>query len=527
MPGADWRRLPRFPVFAAAVPTLYVASKNTAEVGILEVLVTAGVCMVVGAAIYALMAAAFRRADSDTVALIALAAVAWVFLSLIVTEELSRALGRVALLERIRFVLPLTVLVCGSIIWRLYAVNRSRPGVVRLMAIGTYLLLFTYTATFAWGEARSHRAAGASWIKPLATSDVVPDSVAARPDIYLIILDGYSNSSVLNEVFSFSNARFEDSLRTLGFVVPATRSNYGHTVYSLASLLNLAHITPLDPAPGVDTLYAAIEHNRAAVSLRNLGYEYHLFPASGFPGTARSALADSTWVPKDVPGWRVAAARSPLATVMLNSTLVGKLAVRFGYGLALPQLDMLAIREMGADHASLKPRFVVAHLMLTHHPYFFDERCSRSRKAMLAERSGKNAYIDQIQCANRLLLDALTRMTERTPKPVILLQADHGSAALRGSAGDGTTPEQLEEQFGAFGAYFLPGTPAAAIGDTVTPVNVLRIVFKNYFDMDLPLLPNDSFVLDRERRRALRLVEFEQEPAEAGLDSAIAEDVTR
>jgi hypothetical protein len=236
MSPAEWRRLPRFPVFAAAVPTLYIASKNTAEVGIVEALVTAGVCIVVAALVYAAMAAVFHRAGSETVALIGFVAVAWMFFSLIVAEELSRVLGQVVILDRVRFVLPLATLVWGGIIlWR-YKTDRNRPAVVRLMAIGTYALLLTYTASFAWGIARDHRTAGAVKLNPLAEPDLVRESTAPRPDIYLIILDGYSNSRVLKEVFSLSNARFEDSLRALGFGVPPTRSNCGNTAYSLASL---------------------------------------------------------------------------------------------------------------------------------------------------------------------------------------------------------------------------------------------------------------------------------------------------
>jgi hypothetical protein len=69
--------------------------------------------------------------------------------------------------------------------------------------------------------------------------------------------------------------------------------------------------------------------------------------------------------------------------------------------------------------------------------------------------------------------------------PVILLQGDHGTDFLRWA-----NPAHVRERSGAFGAYYLPDGGARSWPDTVTPVNLFRLVFDTYFGTDLPLLSN-------------------------------------
>ena len=121
--------------------------------------------------------------------------------------------------------------------------------------IGPFLTLMARC----WWRSRSSRSPGriqalapmvrdsrllASWRAPIPGPAEPP---GPRRDIYLIVLDEYANSAVLRERFGYDNRPFEDSLRALGFHVPRlVRSNYAHTLLSIPSLLNAAHLT----APG-------------------------------------------------------------------------------------------------------------------------------------------------------------------------------------------------------------------------------------------------------------------------------------
>ena len=41
--------------------------------------------------------------------------------------------------------------------------------------------------------------------------------------------------------------------------------------------------------------------------------------------------------------------------------------------------------------------------------------------------------------------------------------------------------------------YLLPGVPGGAIGDSVTPVNAIRLVLRHYFGADLPPLEHVAY----------------------------------
>jgi hypothetical protein len=59
------------------------------------------------------------------------------------------------------------------------------------------------------------------------------------PDVYLILLDKYSHPHWLRQHYGLDVEPFLDSLRTLGFVIPARpRTNYIHTQLAVAALLN-------------------------------------------------------------------------------------------------------------------------------------------------------------------------------------------------------------------------------------------------------------------------------------------------
>src|SRR6185312_12517245 len=81
--------------------------------------------------------------------------------------------------------------------------------------------------------------------------------------------------------------------------------------------------------------------------------------------------------------------------------------------------------------------------------------------------------------------------------PVILLQGDHGTSTLEYSEAPTAAqvdPAAARERFGAFGAYYLPDSGAAAFGDTVTVVNVLGNVLRHYFGAELPPEADDRYL---------------------------------
>jgi hypothetical protein len=144
------------------------------------------------------------------------------------------------------------------------------------------------------------------------------------------------------------------------------------------------------------------------------------------------------------------------------------------------------------------PTFVFAHVIDPHFPYVFDRHCRPApRPTYGSRRNRKQAYLEQLQCLNGMLLEVVMTLIRSSPEPpIILLQGDHGTNTLGASdapSAAAVPDSAVAERLGAFGAYYLPGDGAKAFGDTVTVVNVLGNVLRHYFAADLPRQPDDLY----------------------------------
>ncbi len=339
-----------------------------------------------------------------------------------------------------------------------------------------------------------------------------------RRDVYLVVLDEYANSAVLKNRFGFDNRPFEDSLRSLGFFIPpVVSSNYVHTILSLPSLLHAAHLYPLEHelADGVrdpTLVNRLLEWNRVARYLQRRGYEYVFFPSLWWLSTHESRLADSV---VDVwPGFDLAhvLSRTELRRTVRQNTIIRFFHRNDPYDADYVRRTFAGLAEVGGGD---RPVFAFAHIVGPHWPFVFNHDC-RTPSATTDTLSQNAAYIEQVQCLNSLVLGTVREILRRSPvAPVILLQGDHGTSTLRYS--DAPTAAQVDpaaawERFGAFGAYYLPDSGAAAFGDTVTVVNVLGNVLRYYFGAKLPQERDDRYVSLGARHSSSAAVETSREP---------------
>jgi hypothetical protein len=160
------------------------------------------------------------------------------------------------------------------------------------------------------------------------------------------------------------------------------------------------------------------------------------------------------------------------------------------------------------------PVFTFAHVMSPHDPYVFDRACGPApQKAGGSLSQAKAAaYVEQIQCVNRMVLDLVTTLLRTSDlPPVILLQGDHGSKTLLRYKD--RTPENItlaagKERLGAFGAYYLPDHGSEVFGDSVTIVNVMGNVLRFYLGADLPREPDDMYLSVHRAPFAFKRVDF-------------------
>jgi hypothetical protein len=399
----------------------------------------------------------------------------------------------------------------GAVAGVMFKLNLVTPDLTEYLNLVTVILVVWSTSIFLLGIHRTHEVyddalAGASYlprIQRTASTD------ASLPDIYLIILDKYSATADLRKSFAFDNRPFEAFLRSQGFVVPeSARPNYVHTFLSVTSLLNYRYLDEVPAMLGRDSHGSfpirLAEDNEALRFLRHLGYRFVFFP-SAFPVSARNRNADVEIPdPNEITAeFAVSWRRSTLADPILRWVCdrvwcLERFATFISEPAALVNWKFARLKELAPTPA---PTFVEAHLPIPHDPYIFNADCS-TRSPLWApsfipadQTPEKQAYVAQIACLNTKLEDLVLRLLKNSRRPpVILLQADHGHGRM-GKILDlaHTSPDRVAERARLFAAYYLPGAPQSAVSDSITPVNVFRVVFNQYFSARLPLLPNRTY----------------------------------
>jgi hypothetical protein len=291
-------------------------------------------------------------------------------------------------------------------------------------------------------------------------------------------------------------------LETKGFIIPsASHSNYPKTALSVASALNMDYIQSF--APGLDDqpfwwrMAPYIDNSRVRVALEGIGYKT-ISLASDW-GITNNTTTDHYFSPRAV-------ILNDFESFILGRTPLGGIR---------PILALFALIPSYTTHREIiqynfdklaqiptlpGPKFVFAHLLVPHPPFVFDATGNPLNPNYPFNfndgsdfPSGNEAYLqgytEQLEYANQeliRLIDAILRDSE-TP-PIIILQADHGPGMLTDFNSSKNTC--LKERFSIFAAYYLPNISPENIPNDITPVNLFRIIFNQYFQEDIPLLEN-------------------------------------
>jgi hypothetical protein len=487
-----------YPFLLAFVPVLYFAANNKGqfEPGALALML--GIALAGCGLVYALAAlATARRGPAAWPPFVAMLAVAWFYSYPVLATKLSGGAAHVPH----AIVISAGLVLSAALMWWIRRRARLLEGMGRFLTLMGALLVGWSTIQIGADRFRGRRAiAHSALARELARPIEGPVSPSQpRRDIYLIVLDEYANAEVLRERFGYDNRPFEDSLRALGFHVPRlVRSNYLHTLLSLPSMLNSAHLDGLEyelgPKSGDPALpNYLLEHNRVAPYLEAQGYRYVFFPSQWWPSTSGSSLADAEFRP-----WSGFDFTRAMSGGEVQRTLRGLSVLRYLDPDHRWEADHVrrTLEGLAAVPGSGGPAFAFAHILKPHDPYVFDRQCGTLRREKEVDEVAP--YLEQLECVNRLVLATVHKILRASEvPPIIMLQGDHGTELLGATAYPraGEVPAAAaRERFGAFGAYYLPDGGAAAFGDTVTVVNVLGNVLRYYFGAHLPRAGDEQYI---------------------------------
>jgi hypothetical protein len=345
---------------------------------------------------------------------------------------------------------------------------------------------------FAFKEAEGRVSSGANTVNSEKRDEL--------PDIYYIILDRYASASSLKDFFNYDNSEFMNYLSSRGFYVASqSKSNYLQTFHSLASSLNMEYLDRLGNISKRKTnssiyLIRMLQDYKVSRFLKSQGYKIiHIGP--WWSPAIGKGHADVKFTLYPMPNLLL----SLYATSMLYH-ITERLGILNHYYLMLKWKEIPYYFDRLAEIPNIKePTFVFAHLLITHEPYVFGRNGEFLSLRKVNKRSEREDYLDQLIFANSKVKALINKLlsNSRNP-PVIILQSDEGPYPPGTKTPNykwlQASKQELKEKMGILNAYFLPNIDKSVLYSTITPVNSFRIVFNLYFNTNLALLPDESYI---------------------------------
>jgi hypothetical protein len=477
------------PFLFAAFPVLSLYAANVQEgVSLTQVLPVLATVLVVTAA----ATLAFLWALRDTAkAGVAVSGLVLLFFSYGHVRNVILEWGNLGFaLSRHRYLLALWALLAVAVVVLAARVRAHLPRMTSVLNVVSGALVLVTVASVAVYEGRTTLVGRKASLAE--TVVLYPPPSGTLPDIYYLVLDRYGGQAALREFLGFDNREFLEFLEQRGFVVASdSRANYPRTYLSLASSLNFDDLGSLADTVGAasdDTrpLISMIRDHRVGRSLKAVGYRYvHI--GSWWGPTASNPLADV-----NVPY----SGLTEFPSVLLQTTVawpmagfvVGGLGRRRDWIGVQKQFEVLKLsRKLPGTN------FVFAHILSPHEPFVFDRHGSFVSEQVAGSRSKERNYLEQLLYINRKIQELVEVLLAGPNDPVIVIQSDEGP--FQGPGGWRRASDRLlRRKFSILSAYHLPGAGEPVPNPSITPVNTFRLVFDRYFDADLPLLPDRSYV---------------------------------
>jgi len=341
----------------------------------------------------------------------------------------------------------------------------------------------------------------------------IPKTFAAnQPNIYYLIFDRYPSSKILKNIYDFDNSAFLSYLEEKGFYIATeSKANYPFTFQSMASSRNMEYINYLSEIAG-DSNNRAITYQlnwycKVCKFLNSNGYK-SLNPGSFYQPNQTKLDTDEL---DDMGAFRL-----PDFTATLYETTIFANAMNLYTGITpIDEQDREDFRREKYEIASAKLKFlenipqgknpflIYGNILLPHKPYVFDAEGGYVSLKESQKISPKEQFRNQLSFVNNKIIHLIDKiLLDSENEPIIILQSDEGPYPYRVEAtraqGDfdfsTMTIEELEQKNSILNAYYLPNVPKDVLYPSITPVNTFRVIFNQYFDEDLELLPDHYYV---------------------------------
>jgi len=388
----------------------------------------------------------------------------------------------------------------------LFFISKTKPSALlhkSLTWFSIFLIAFpiyqiaSYSIETAWQKQQT----------PLPSTEISSLRLPANPpDIYIIVLDTYPRSDVLESDYQIDNSNFLRKLSKLGFTtIPCSRSNYAYTELSLSSMFNMDYLDVLAPevlTAGNSTLplFNLLKHSQMRSNLESLGYTS--YSIASYPPLAweDADIFVNTDI-NDIPDARQSGTLNSFERmvyygtalrILLDSNLVASvrtnLPANYPYGehLLQHQYTLESLRKIAPERG---PKLVFSHITSPHAPFVFYPDGSLIENPPILPWQGnlpEDEHIKyfgmQVEYISNAIVPILeTILDESETEPIIIMFGDHGYF------GD-------SKRMAVLNSIYFKKELRDSIPADLSLVNTFRLMFNEYFSGEYEILPNVSYM---------------------------------
>jgi hypothetical protein len=400
--------------------------------------------------------------------------------------------------------LPLSAVVLILLINLIVRAKRLSPKIFVLLNL-VMITLFGTELVIAFGKAIEYRNTHNLIYpqKPLSSAYVpsnAPDT--SKPDIYFLVFDEYTSSSMLKKFWGFDNSPITDWLTQNGFHVgQGNQANYTQTTFSVSSTLNMNYIDKRLGENGI-AIPSLLRSNQSLSNNETFEILKKEHYGIRFIAPFNNTIEDNGqeyffdyYIKLQIP---IQTLLGNLAISVKEGLITGRFPLIhssqvFDHYLAHRyQLIRMAAEEIKktVDSTSNRlPHFVYGHFLVPHEPHFFDSAGHFLSQKEFMTIPEFQTYPAQIRHANALMKEIVSYIKQNNkPNTIIIIEGDHGFRNF---------PDSPVNVFSLpnFSAIYFPDGNYSRLYDGMSPVNTFRIVFDQYFKQTYPLLPDVPMVI--------------------------------
>ena len=493
----NFKRAPIYPILFGIYPVIALLAHNVEQVKFMVALRPLAIAFV-GTSVFFISLYMLLR-NRDKAAAVCTLSVVLFFSYGHVYDFLKQMDSHLSILARHRYLIPIWLVVFGVVLWLFRRWGWKFQSVTPTLNLVAALALVFPVFQIGSFHLRSQQAL-ADRFKTASNIDKLPDlDNQPRPDIYYIILDGYTRDDILREIYHYDNEPFLDRLTEIGFYIArCSQSNYAQTELSMAASFNMDYLGAL--GDGFDKgstdrsgLWPLLSHARVRIMLEEFGYKVVAFEtgyywiqwedADIYLAPLRVGSIDQVFHWEGLNSFEVMLFRSSVARVLEDTEIARDLLERILPDLNYPgkvardrTLYVLERLEFSRMNEIQGPKFIYAHIITPHSPYVFGPN------GEIAENEHEFTYTDQVIYINHRIEKLVEEIISNSViPPIIILQGDHGLGGIP------------RERMAILNAYYLPNGGDQMLYPEISPVNTFRVIFDYYFNTELGMLEDKSY----------------------------------